>query len=155
MSENLALYVYESPLRGTEHLFIFRIIVKDVLQQRLHFRVPSLQEAAPYNWAVGTCNIQRSQDLLSGACSSKLRFKSSEGTRNAVKCFEIGRNQILIFNLNKYTPKNNTFLSFKVQQVYLSPNACDAQQSSSQLLNYFYTRSFNFKTSYYTGHMFW
>lgn len=62
MSENLALYVYESPLRGTEHLWpliycVFGIIEKDVLQQRLRFRVPSLKEAAPCLWAVGTCNI--------------------------------------------------------------------------------------------------
>lgn len=52
-----------------------------------------------------------SHDLLGGACSSKLRFKSSGDTRNAIKCFEIGRNQILIFNLNKSSPETNIIFS--------------------------------------------
>lgn len=50
-------------------------------------------------------------DLLGGASSSKLRFKSSGDARNAVKSFEISINQILIFNLNKYTVKSNTIFS--------------------------------------------
>lgn len=50
-------------------------------------------------------------DLLGGASSSKLRFKSSGDARNAAKSFEISINQILIFNLNKYTVKSNTIFS--------------------------------------------
>lgn len=47
---------------------------------------------------------------MGAASYPKLRFKTSGDARNAVKCFEIGRNEIFIFNVNKYTPKNNTLI---------------------------------------------
>jgi len=95
----------------------FGVIVKDVLQQALHFGLPSPQDDAPCHWAVGTyvkffltlcclalqCGEEQleqedqhaweiSRDLLGGACSSKPRFKSSGDARNAVKSFKTSRN---------------------------------------------------------------
>lgn len=115
--------------------------------------------------------LQREQLLQEDQCAweipagwsifLKLRFKSFGYNRNRVKCFEIDGNQIWDFSLNVYTQKICTIFSsyLKVQQVYqvlMSLNVyCDIQYSSSWLLNYFLIRLFNFKTSYYTGHVLW